>query len=254
MRVIPAREAGEFVRAHHYSGKVVQNSALHLGAFLDKRLHGVMQFGPSMDKRKTMRLVEGTEWNGFLELNRMAFDDELPRNSESHCIGAALRLIRRRAPQVKWVVSFADGAQCGDGTIYRASNFILTGIKPNKTIYLFPNGQRVSKMTLCTNYGAASVVRLCRDLGVEPRYRRMAEWEALGVRPVPGFMLRYVYFLDRRWRGRLTVPELPFSAIDEAGAGMYKGERVARAERHAILSGAQIARAEERTGRDGEQA
>lgn len=47
-----------------------------------------------------------------------------------------------------------------------------------------------------------------------------------------GFQLRYVYFLDKSYRKRLTVPELPFSAIDEAGAGMYKGEKILRSERH----------------------
>jgi hypothetical protein len=29
-----------------------------------------------------------------------------------------------------------------------------------------------------------------------------------------------------------TVPILPFSAIDKAGAGMYKGEKITQAERH----------------------
>lgn len=239
IKVIPARAASEFVKTHHYSGKVVKNSSLHLGAFLDKQLHGVMQFGPSMDKKKTIGLVEGTPWNGFLELNRMAFDDYLPRNSESHCIGAALRLIRKYAPQVKWVVSFADAAQCGCGTIYRASNFILTGIRPNESIWLFPNGQRLATMTLTANPNIPSIEKLCRDLGVECKYRTMTEWAKLGAKPIPGFMLRYVYFIDKSWRKRLTVPELPFSAIDEAGAGMYKGEKVQQAARHAILSEAQ---------------
>ena len=48
-----------------------------------------------------------------------------------------------------------------------------------------------------------------------------------------GFMLRYVYFVDPKWRKRLTVPEIPFKKIDELGAGMYKGENVTMAERHA---------------------
>ena len=111
------------MRKHHYSGKVVPNSTLHFGAFLDGNLHGVLSYGNSMDKRKTMQLVDGTTWNGFLELNRMAFDDYLPRNSESYCIGKTLRMIRKQAPHVKWVISFADGTQCGDGTIYRASEY-----------------------------------------------------------------------------------------------------------------------------------
>ena len=47
-----------------------------------------------------------------------------------------------------------------------------------------------------------------------------------------GYQLRYIYFIDKRWRKRLTVPEIPFSRIDELGAGMYRGERVTQAERH----------------------
>ena len=96
IRVIPAKIANPFIRAHHYSGKVVSNSQLHFGAFLDGRLHGVLSYGPSLDKKKVIGLVEGTTWDGFLELNRMAFDDYLPRNSESYCIAKTIRMIRNR--------------------------------------------------------------------------------------------------------------------------------------------------------------
>ena len=77
VKPIASADAIAFVKAHHYSGKVAQNSQLHLGVFLDGRLHGVMQFGPSLDKRKIQGLVSGTKWHEFLELNRMAFDDVL---------------------------------------------------------------------------------------------------------------------------------------------------------------------------------
>lgn len=30
----------------------------------------------------------------------------------------------------------------------------------------------------------------------------------------------------------MTVPEIPYSRIDELGAGMYKGEKMTLAERH----------------------
>ena len=63
IKVIPASVANPFVKKHHYSGKVVSNSQLHFGAFLDGKLHGVLSYGCSMDKRKTMALVEGTGWN-----------------------------------------------------------------------------------------------------------------------------------------------------------------------------------------------
>lgn len=98
VRAIHSSLANAFVKQNHYSGKVVQNSQLHFGAYLNDKLHGVMQFGPSMDKSKIQGLVKGTGWNEFIELNRMAFDDTLPKNSESRCIGVALRLIKKTRP------------------------------------------------------------------------------------------------------------------------------------------------------------
>jgi hypothetical protein len=145
VKVIPAKIAVPFIKKNHYSGKVVNNSCLHFGAFLDGKLHGVMSFGPSLDKAKMQGLVTGTGWNEFLELNRMAFDDYLPRNAESYCIGKCMRLIKKNAPQIKWVVSFADACSCGDGTIYRASNFVLTDIKPNNNLVLLPSGEKFTK-------------------------------------------------------------------------------------------------------------
>ena len=59
---------------------------------------------------------------------------------------------------------------------------------------------------------------------------------------VVGYQLRYIYFIDPKWRKRLTVPEIPFSKIDEMGAGMYKGENVTRESRHEIKGEAQIER------------
>jgi hypothetical protein len=138
LKPISAKQANDLVKRVHYSGKVVQNSQLHIGVFLHGKLEGAMQFGPSLDKRKIMGLVQGTEWNEFIELNRMAFTDTLPRNSESRAIGIAMRLLRQHAPQVKWVISFADACQCGDGTIYRASGFVLTGVKENAQNYKLP--------------------------------------------------------------------------------------------------------------------
>ena len=54
----------------------------------------------------------------------------------------------------------------------------------------------------------------------------MKVYKAAGWRPLPGFQLRYLYFIDRTARQRLTVPVLPFSAIDDRGARMYRGQRV----------------------------
>ena len=148
IKVIPAKIANDFIKKHHYSGKVVPNSRLHFGAFLDGKLHGVLSYGASMDKSKIVGLVKDTKWNEFIELNRMAFDEYLPRNAESYCIAKTLKLIKKNAPHIKWVISFADACSCGDGTIYRASNFILTGITENKNMILLPSGEKVHRLAL----------------------------------------------------------------------------------------------------------
>lgn len=205
VKVIPANIANEFVKKHHYSGKVVPNSRLHFGAFLDDRLHGVMSFGASLNKKGTMNLVKDTGWNEFIELNRMAFDDYLPKNSESRCISIALKLIKKNAPHIKWVISFADGCQCGDGTIYRASGFNLVKIKKNSSMWENVNtGERMQDMQF-----------------YHTMTKKDDNWKKLD-----GNMLTYIYFLDANAKNNLTVPILPFSKIDEVGAGMYKGQKI----------------------------
>lgn len=228
LRPITRREADAVIKRLHYSGKVVNNSQLHIGVFLGASLEGAMQFGPPLDKRRMLGLVEGTPWDGMLELNRMAFSDALPRNSESRALSIAMRLLRKHAPQVQWVVSFSDGAQCGDGTIYRASGFVLTQIKRNDQMWRSPGGDVFARMSL-THFECPNVrAKANAEAGVDRRVGglTMRPYIEAGWKPIPGFQLRYVYFLDPTARERLTCPVLPFSDIDKLGARMYRGRRV----------------------------
>jgi hypothetical protein len=216
VKVIPSKVANEFVKKNHYSGKVVPNSKLHFGCFLDGDLHGVMSYGTSMQKSKVIGLVKPCLWNEMLELNRMAFDEYLPKYSESRCIAISIRLLKKNAPHIKWILSYADGCQCGDGTIYRASGFKLTGLKENKTMLKMPNGEIMADKTLNnSNY---------KKIGQSAGY-----WKKRGAKPIEGNQLRYIYLIDKT--AKLTVPVIPFSKIDEMGAGMYKGEKISLAER-----------------------
>lgn len=256
IKPIKAADANALVRRVHYSGKVVNNSQLHLGVFLNGRLEGAMQFGPSLDKRKIQGLVEGTSWNGFIELNRMAFSDNLPRNSESRALGVAFRMMKKTYPHIEWIVSFADGTQCGDGTIYRASGFVLTGIKRNNQIWAAPSGEIFNDTSIRPGIGGererakqvfsrtsltdgrskqqqqqqakAVISRTTTTKGshiLENGASSMKAYKEAGWRPLEGFQLRYIYFLNPQARERLTVPIIPFSRIDEIGAGMYRGEK-----------------------------
>ena len=220
VKVIPAKIANEFVKKHHYSGKVVPNSTLHFGAFLDGKLHGVLSYGTPMDKRRVMPLVTPSLWNEMLELNRMAFDDYLPKYSESRCIAISIRLLKKNAPHIKWILSYSDGTQCGDGTIYRASGFKLTGIKENKTILNW-NGKIVADKTLNnSNY---------KKMGFSASKAKKD-----GAKPLDGYQLRYIYLIDKSCT--INAEIIPFEKIDEIGAGMYKGQKITLQERRANLS------------------
>ena len=222
LRPVAAADANALVKRVHYSGKVATNSQFHIGVFWNGKLEGALQFGPSIDKRKTSALVRGTAWNGFLELNRLAFSGALPRNSESRALAVAMRLIRTHAPHVEWIISFADATQCGDGTIYRAAGFVLTGIKKNQQILNW-GGRLIAKKTLDNeNYPKPGGKYFSRHL-----------LETGQATPLAGFQLRYVAFLNPATRERLTVPVLPYSAIQDAGAGMYRGQPRERSRENA---------------------
>jgi hypothetical protein len=233
VKVIPSKIANEFVKKHHYSGKVVNGSDLHFGCFLDDKMHGVLSYGNPLDRSKVINLVESSnigkneKWNEFRELNRMVFDDYLPKYSESRCIAISIKLIKKNAPHIKWLLSFSDGTQCGDGTIYRASGFILTAVKNNNQLMTMPDGRICHKIVFADGNTGATSDKLRYG---KPKGKSENTWlKEIGAKPINGFQLRYIYLIDKTCK--ITVPILPFSKIDEMGAGMYKGKKITLAER-----------------------
>jgi hypothetical protein len=220
IKPISSSVANKVCKMYHYSGKVVPNSQLHFGVYYKGKLEGVLQFGPSINKKGTMNLVSGTKFNDFIELNRMAFSDKLPRFSESRAISICHKIIKKRYPNIKWVISFSDCCQCGDGTIYRASGYVLTDIRENNTL-------RVNPET-----GEQMHVIQAHHLKRSAEFRK---WK-----PIKGYQLRYLYFLDKDFRKNLTVPEIPFEKIAELDIGMYKGKYIKRGEHESNASNYQL--------------
>ena len=166
-------------------------------------------------------------WNDMLELNRMAFDEVLPKNSESRAIAVSIKLIRKYAPNIKWILSFADGMQCGDGTIYRASGFKLTGFSEG-SVWALPEylwemngGKYAHKMKLQDKSSKISRYILAKTKGKNLTIN--GHVKQFGGSVAPGYMLRYIKILDGNYH--LAVPELPYTAIKEKGAGIYRGQK-----------------------------
>lgn len=233
LRPISRADSNRVIAALHYSGTSPRNTQVHLGVFLDGRCGGAIELGPPIDRRKLIGLVSGTKWNEFIELNRMAFADWLPRNSESRALSVMLRWLRKTYPHLKWIVSFADGTQCGDGTIYRASGFVLTQVQKNNTILRLPDGKTVALHSTMRTRPSRIVAK--KKLDHQP-VKDEAWWRKHGAEPMPGFQLRYLAFLDPGARARLSCPVLPFSEIDRLGARMHKGQRAGGPAPHHVPS------------------
>ena len=211
VKFISKQNADRVIKRHHYSGKVCNNSQINFGVFLDGKVEGALQFGPPIDRRKVIGLVRDSKWNDFIELNRMAFSERLPRNSESRAISVCLKIIKKNYPNIEWILSFSDATRCGDGTIYRASGFVLTQINKNSSIIRLPDGNVTASIT----YTAGKNIL---KMGGAAKLPDGAEY-------LSGFQMRYIYFMKPEVKKRLSVPIIPFSKIAEAGASMYKGEQ-----------------------------
>lgn len=127
-------DISEFIKEWHYGGDINGCISDYCYALYDPlgNLCGAMFYG---------RLAMANQWKRFsdnpdnvIELRRLCCIDETPKNTESYFIGASLRLLKKDW-QAGLVISYADKEHGHTGTIYKASNFKMTGeIKGAKVI------------------------------------------------------------------------------------------------------------------------
>jgi hypothetical protein len=192
---IPAREARAIICRFHYSRRVVNNSYLHLGVYLDGAMVGVLQFGYMLNPARAGKVVAGTVQGEYMELNRMWMADEAPRNSESRAISYAIKYIRRACPSVAWIQSFADERCGGLGVVYQAANFQFIG--SHSVAFYALDGEIFHKMLITAHMKSG-------QRGVYLR-ANIARAEKLIFR-----QFRYIFFIKRGWRKRLNMTVQPY--------------------------------------------
>ena len=175
---IPSKTARALVQRHHYSGRFVNNSYVHLGVFWRFELVGVMQFGYAMNPASLGKIVAGTGTRDYLELNRMWIDDKAPRNTESAAIALAIRFIRKALPHIRFIQTFADERCGGLGVMYQASGFEYLG--SHQTSFYELDGETFHEMLLTAHnkagqrgaYLRANIERATRHSFRQFRYIR----------------------------------------------------------------------------------
>jgi len=201
VRVIPRPQAVDTIRRHHYSGRVVNNSYIHLGVFWAGAFSGALQFGYALNPSSGRRTVADTGNREYLELNRMWIESSVPRNGESKSISYAVKLIKQLYPQVGWIQSFAD-ERCGRfGVVYQASNFLYLG--SHKTTFYRLDDQWYHEMLLTAH----------RKGGTRGQYLRSnIDRAESGVFR----QFHYIYFIKQSARQRLLRPVLPYPKPETA--------------------------------------
>lgn len=203
VRVIFKEAADEIIKAGHYSRSVVWSSSDHFGVYSteDERLLGAIQFGPAMNPASGGSIVRGTEPEQWIELNRMWLSDEKPPNTATRAISFSIRLLRRSRPELKWIQSFAD-SRCGKaGAVYQAASFVYCG--SHRSVFYELDGEWFHKSML----DRPEIDK--RGWWSGPKIARLREGRSRATRH-EFRQYRYIRFLDRRWRGRLLLRELPY--------------------------------------------
>jgi hypothetical protein len=166
---------------------------LAFGVFAGERLLGAVTLG--VGPFLGYSLVDEARPEDCITLTRLWLSDELPKNSESRVLGIILRGLSKNTG-LKFVLSYTDPAAGHIGTIYQATNWIYTGLSSATPLYEI-NGTVRHSRSFAASFGTHSI-QYFAEKGIQ-------------IKTIPqSAKHRYIFFLDKSWRNRLKVPELPY--------------------------------------------
>jgi hypothetical protein len=197
IREIDRDLANDTIKKNHYSKKVYNATYIHLGVFMNDEFVGVLQYGYAMNPASCGSVVEGTEMNQYLELNRMWLDDSAPRNSESRAMSYSFKFIRGKFPKIKWIQSFADERCGGFGIVYQAASFNFYGEHTSSFWEL--DGETFHNSIKTSEKAGPRGYKLLND----PKNAERVSKHTLR-------QFRYIKFLDQRWKNRCLLKEQPY--------------------------------------------
>ena len=199
IKVIDRNLANDIIKKNHYSKKFYNATYIHLGVYEKDNMVGVLQYGYAMNPASCSSVVEGTEMDQYLELNRMWLSDEIQtKYPESRAISYSIKYIRRQYPKVKWIQSFADERCGGFGIVYQACTFSYYG--EHKSDFWELEGQVYHNIQM-------TVSKDSKRYAGEAKYLQENKDRAkrLNLR-----QFRYIKFLDQREKKKCLLKEQPY--------------------------------------------
>ena len=196
VKEIDRKIANKVIIKNHYSKKVYSATYIHLGVFVLGKLSGVLQYGYAMNPASCGSVVQGTEMDQYLELNRMWLSDDIEfKNPESQAISYSFRYIRGKFPKIKWIQSFADERCGGFGIVYRACSFDYYGEHDSKFWTL--DGEIYHNSLMTRNPKLSKSAKVLQDNKERATYETLRQF-------------RYIKFLDQRWKSKCLLKKCKY--------------------------------------------
>lgn len=194
---------------NHYSHTVPKNRWRSFGVYYKGKLKGAMQLGYGITPHKKKHICKHITRTNYKEFDRMWLSDDLSKNSESLVIGLLLRLIKKKYPKIRFIITYADGTVDNVGTIYQASNFIYLG-KIRAMFFSPKRGERVHPITMWHRHGTQKWGVLKK---IYPRLRKIKGWH-----------YRYIHSFSKKFQKGLLKNAVPYPSLNEGGeAGEVSG-------------------------------
>jgi len=168
-------EYNSFFDKYHYAGSIGRPVSYVFGAYLDNVLIAVACFTSPIRQNVS---VAGFNYNELTELARLCIHPEYQKHNFASWFVA--RCIKRLPSQYRCVIAYSDQSFGHDGTIYKASNFVMDHITQSSYSY-FDGIDHLHKKTL---YNRAKRAHMSEgDYARKNGYRK--------IKSMPKF--RYVY-------------------------------------------------------------
>lgn len=152
---IPAVEANGLIDGRHYIGAATFTAFCLSTAERD----AVAVYGAPV----------AASFKGAIELRRL-WQAPGCKRQVSEFLAATLRWLRRTAPDVPFVVSYADPAAGHNGTVYKAANFHFLRLARATDAWMMPSGKTVS---------AAKAYRQLKTKSREAIAKRRPKWKLI---------------------------------------------------------------------------
>lgn len=188
---------------YHYAGHSPAGNVLGYSVFNDDVFCGVVTFGSGANNN--IGTAYGLKQGEVCELTRVALNGKQPTTSQ--VVAMCLKRLKRDAPLIRLVVSYADADQKHYGTIYQATNWLYVGtnLRNVKDGSYIIHGERVHGRRISNYVRAKGGLRGLTRLQFVQRYydRNATEYVTHGKR-------KYLMPLDKRLRKQLQPLVKPY--------------------------------------------